>query len=146
MTNADAREGAKAGTVLLHSEEAIIQRFLAPLAAGFPGALGLQDDCAVAAPSAGCEFVFKTDAIAEGVHFLSEDPPADIGWKALAVNISDLAAKAATPIGTHCRICERLDCDSRAFPPIRHRLIVDENKRGRFPYHFSPIGARQKSN
>lgn len=54
--------------------------------------------------------------------------------------------KAATPIGTHCRICERLDCDSRAFPPIRHRLIVDENKRGRFPYHFSPIGARQKSN
>ncbi|HEX9702148.1 MAG TPA: short-chain fatty acyl-CoA regulator family protein [Rhodospirillales bacterium] len=53
--------------------------------------------------------------------------------------------EAATPIGTHCRVCERLDCDSRAFPPIRHRLIVDENKRGRFPYYFSPIGSRNGS-
>ena len=81
------------------SEEAIIQGFLAPLAAGFPGAFGLRDDCAVAAPSAGHEFVFKTDAIAEGVHFLSTDHPRDIGWKALAVNVSDLAAKGARPVG-----------------------------------------------
>ncbi|HEX9570282.1 MAG TPA: short-chain fatty acyl-CoA regulator family protein [Rhodospirillales bacterium] len=49
--------------------------------------------------------------------------------------------QAATPIGTHCRLCERLDCASRAYPPIRHRLIVDESKRGRFPYYFSPMGA-----
>lgn len=87
------------GAAQLQSEEAIIQRFLAPLAAGFPGALGLQDDCAVAAPRPGYEFVFKTDAIAEGVHFLSTDAPADIGWKALAVNVSDLAAKGAVPVG-----------------------------------------------
>lgn len=45
---------------------------------------------------------------------------------------------AATPIGTSCRLCERLECGARAFPPINHRLIVDDNKRGRFPYHFSP--------
>ena len=96
MTIGDARVG---GAAQLQSEEAIIQRYLAPLAAGFPGALGLKDDCAFAAPSPGHEFVFKTDAIAEGVHFLPDDPPADIGWKALAVNVSDLAAKGARPVG-----------------------------------------------
>jgi thiamine-monophosphate kinase len=90
---------APAGTEQLQSEEAIIQRFLAPLAAAFPGAHGLKDDCAVAAPRPGFEFVFKTDAIAEGVHFLPTDAPADIGWKALAVNVSDLAAKGAVPVG-----------------------------------------------
>lgn len=83
----------------LHTEEAIIQGFLAPLAAGAPGAFGLKDDCATAAPSPGNEFVLKTDAIAEGVHFLPTDAPADIGWKALAVNVSDLAAKGAKPVG-----------------------------------------------
>lgn len=83
----------------LETEEAIIQGFLAPLAAGAPGALGLQDDCATIAPAPGCEFVVKTDAIAEGVHFLPGDAPADIGWKALAVNVSDLAAKGANPRG-----------------------------------------------
>ncbi len=82
----------------IHTEEAIIQQFLAPLAEGFAGALGLKDDCAVAAPSEGHEFVFKTDAIAAGVHFLEDDAAADIGWKALAVNVSDLAAKGARPV------------------------------------------------
>ena len=59
----------------------------------------MQDDCAVAAPAAGHEFVLKTDAIAEGVHFLATDSALDIGWKALAVNVSDLAAKGARPVG-----------------------------------------------
>lgn len=80
-------------------EERIIAEFMAPLAAGYPGAFGLRDDCAVAAPSPGHEFVLKTDAIAEGVHFLPEDMPQDVGWKALAVNVSDLAAKGARPVG-----------------------------------------------
>lgn len=85
--------------VRLNTEEAIIQGYLAPLAAGAPGAHGLKDDCATIAPSAGCELVLKTDAIAEGVHFLATDAPRDIGWKALAVNVSDLAAKGARPVG-----------------------------------------------
>ncbi|MGE0629370.1 MAG: thiamine-phosphate kinase, partial [Hyphomicrobiaceae bacterium] len=83
----------------VHTEDAIIQEFLAPLAAGFPGAFGLKDDCAVIAPSPGHEFVLKTDPVAAGVHFLADDPPADIGWKSLAVNVSDLAAKGARPVG-----------------------------------------------
>jgi thiamine-monophosphate kinase len=83
---------------VLHGEEAIV-RLLAPLAQGFPGAFGLQDDCALIAPEPGCELVLKTDPVAEGVHFLPGDAPEDIAWKALAVNVSDLAAKAARPVG-----------------------------------------------
>ncbi len=78
--------------------EAAIVAALAPLAAGFPGALGLQDDCAVLVPPHGHDLVLKTDAVAEGVHFLPGEDAADIGWKALAVNVSDLAAKGAEPI------------------------------------------------
>jgi thiamine-monophosphate kinase len=81
----------------LHGEEAIIQEYLAPLAAGYPGALGLKDDCATMTPTPGCDLVVKTDPVASGIHFFADDPPADIGWKALAVNVSDLAAKGAVP-------------------------------------------------
>src|SRR6478672_4628667 len=80
-------------------EEAIIQGFLAPLARGFPGAFGLKDDCALLTPEPGTELVLKTDPVAEGIHFLRDDAPGDIAWKALAVNVSDLAAKAARPLG-----------------------------------------------
>src|SRR5581483_5464483 len=74
------------------------QEFLAPLAAGFPGAFGLQDDCAVIAPEPGDELVVKTDPIVAGVHFPLDTAPEDIAWRALAVNVSDLAAKGATPV------------------------------------------------
>lgn len=43
--------------------------------------------------------VLTHDMIAEGVHFLPGDPPADVAWKLLAVNLSDLAAKGAEPLG-----------------------------------------------
>lgn len=82
----------------VHGEEAIIQRFLAPLSHGFPGAYALQDDCAAITPTPGHDIVVKTDPVAEGVHFHADDTPEDIGWKALAVNVSDLAAKAARPV------------------------------------------------
>ncbi len=81
----------------IHGEESLIQEFLAPLAAGYPGAFGLQDDCAAFTPAFGCDLVVKTDPIAAGIHFFPDDTPEDIAWKALAVNVSDLAAKAATP-------------------------------------------------
>jgi thiamine-monophosphate kinase len=83
------------GGEVLNDEEAII-RLLAPLAQT-PGAFALEDDCALLRPKAGSELVLKTDPIAEGVHFLPDALPADVGWKALAVNVSDLAAKGATP-------------------------------------------------
>ncbi len=85
------------GDTNIHSEDELVGTFLAPLAAGFPGALGLRDDCAVLAPTPGCELVLKTDPVVAGVHFFADDDAADIAWKALAVNLSDLAAKGATP-------------------------------------------------
>ena len=59
-----------------------------------PGALGLADD---AARLGG--YVLTTDTMVEGVHFLATDPPGDVAWKLLAVNLSDLAAKGAAPEG-----------------------------------------------
>jgi len=82
----------------VEGEEAIVQEYLAPLAKGLPGALGLSDDCAVLTPPPGADLVLKTDPIIAGVHFLADDAPGDIAWKALAVNVSDLAAKAAEPV------------------------------------------------
>lgn len=63
-----------------------------------PAARGLFDDAAVL-EIGGERLVLTHDMIVEGVHFLSHDPPADIGWKLAAVNVSDLAAKGATPRG-----------------------------------------------
>ena len=82
----------------LQGEEAIIA-LLAPLTRGHAGAFDLKDDCALLTPEPGTELVLKTDPVAEGVHFLSGDAPQDIAWKALAVNVSDLAAKGAAPLG-----------------------------------------------
>ena len=79
-------------------EEAIIQGYFAPLAEGFPGAFGLDDDCALLAPPPGHELVLTTDAMAEGVHFMPGDAPEDVAWKAIAVNVSDLVAKGASPL------------------------------------------------
>src|SRR3954451_9838280 len=59
-----------------------------------PAARDLLDDAAVIDG-----LVLTHDTIAEGVHFLPFDPPASVGWKLVAVNLSDLAAKGATPVG-----------------------------------------------
>ncbi len=58
---------------------------------------GIGDDAAVVAVPAGRELAIAVDTLVEGVHFPQGTDPADIGWKALAVNLSDLAAMGATP-------------------------------------------------
>lgn len=75
----------------------LIARYFAPLAAS--GGLGLRDDAGLLRPARGYELVVTTDALVAGVHFLADDPPASIARKALAVNLSDLAAKGARPDG-----------------------------------------------
>lgn len=79
------------------AEDSLIARYFRPLAAD-PGAFGLIDDAAILKSSAG-DIVVTTDAIVEGVHFLSDDPPDTVARKALRVNLSDLAAKGAEPAG-----------------------------------------------
>src|ERR1700694_5829500 len=78
-------------------EDSLIARYFRPLATD-PGAFNLDDDAAVLTAQAG-HIVVTTDAIVEGVHFLPDDPPETVARKALRVNLSDLAAKGATPAG-----------------------------------------------
>ena len=79
-------------------EDLLISRFFKPLAT-HPGALALSDDAAFIAPPPGHDLVLKTDAIVGGVHFFPDDPPGQLGRKALRVNLSDIAAKGAKPLG-----------------------------------------------
>jgi thiamine-monophosphate kinase len=80
-------------------EFAFIAERLRPLAAGTPGALALRDDAALLDPPAGAELVLTKDAMVAGVHFLPDDPPGDVARKLLRVNLSDLAAMGAAPLG-----------------------------------------------
>jgi len=73
--------------------EADFLALLRPLAT-HPAARGLLDDAAVLDG-----LVLTHDILVEGVHFLPDDPPGDVAWKLVAVNLSDLAAKGATPVG-----------------------------------------------
>jgi thiamine-monophosphate kinase len=68
------------------------------LLANDPAAQGLADDVALL-PVGDTRLVLTSDTMVEGVHYLPADPPADIGWKLAAVNLSDLAAKGARPVG-----------------------------------------------
>ncbi|RDJ23268.1 thiamine-phosphate kinase [Bosea caraganae] len=75
----------------------LIARYFAPIAG--PAGLGLTDDAGLLRPARGYELVVTADALVAGVHFFADDPPASIARKALAVNLSDLAAKGARPDG-----------------------------------------------
>lgn len=79
-------------------EFALIERYFKPLASGVKGAFGLEDDAAQLTPRKGRSFVITADTMVEGVHFLENSFPADAGYKALAVNVSDLCAKGAAPV------------------------------------------------
>jgi thiamine-monophosphate kinase len=78
-------------------EIALISEYLAPLAA-HPGAFGLKDDAALLTGLPASGLAISADALVSGVHFFEEDDPGDAAYKALAVNVSDLAAKAARPL------------------------------------------------
>ena len=78
-------------------EDDLIARYFAPLAG--PAGLGLRDDAALMRPPPGHDLVLTADALVAGVHFFPDDPPGGIARKALRVNLSDLAAKGARPLG-----------------------------------------------
>ena len=80
------------------AEERLIARHFRPLATA-PGAFGLEDDAAIVTPPPGCDLVLTTDGVIAGVHFFPDDPAEMVGRKVLRMNLSDLAAKGATPIG-----------------------------------------------
>ncbi len=79
-------------------EFSVIRRYFAGLTAAQTGViLGIGDDCALLQLAAGEQLALTTDTLVAGRHFPLQTTPYDIGWKALAVNLSDLAAMAATP-------------------------------------------------
>lgn len=75
----------------------LIRELFAPLAAGYPGALGLTDDAAFITATPGFDTVATMDTMVAGVHFLPDDPADLIARKLVRVNLSDLAAKGAVP-------------------------------------------------
>lgn len=79
-------------------EFALIRQFFRQRAGSGAGVvLGPGDDGAILAPTPGCELVMSMDTLISGRHFPEDLPAADIGWRSLAVNLSDLAAMGATP-------------------------------------------------
>ncbi len=84
-------------TPLRPTEFELIAKYFAPLSA--PNAFGLLDDAAIVTPPAGHDLVITKDMLVAGIHFFEADPPEAIAAKALRVNLSDLAAKGATPLG-----------------------------------------------
>jgi thiamine-monophosphate kinase len=98
-------------------EDSLIARYFRPLATD-PGAFSLTDDAAILKSSAD-ELVVTTDAIVEGVHFLPDDPPDTVARKALRVNLSDLAAKGATPAGFVLTLALRAPDDTWLAPFAR---------------------------
>jgi thiamine-monophosphate kinase len=77
------------------SEFDLIRRFFTRLP--HHALLGVGDDGALLAPAAGCELVVSTDMLVEGRHFLPDTDAEALGWKTLAVNLSDMAAMGALP-------------------------------------------------
>ena len=82
----------------MSTEFDLIEAFLEPFPKGDGVRLGPGSDCAAVSVSRGMQLVATTDAVVEGVHFdLRRFSPEDVGWKSLAVNLSDLAAAGARP-------------------------------------------------
>jgi thiamine-monophosphate kinase len=95
----------------LPDEFTLIARYFRPLAAGAEGALNLADDAALLDVAPGHRLVVTADALVAGVHFFAEDAPDLIARKMLRVNLSDLAAMAAVPLGyvMTCAFPETID-------------------------------------
>jgi thiamine-monophosphate kinase len=107
-------------------EFARIARFFAPLA--LPGGLGLLDDVALIEGRRGEHYVLKADAIVEGIHFLRNDPPPDVARKLLRVNLSDLAAKGATPLGYLLSMALPRSRDERWLAAFTRGLAADQRQ------------------
>ncbi|MBN8802480.1 MAG: thiamine-phosphate kinase, partial [Stenotrophomonas acidaminiphila] len=78
-------------------EFALIERIARRTRARADIVLGIGDDAALLQPAPGQQLAVTADTLNAGVHFPAESAPADIGWKALAANLSDLAAMVAVP-------------------------------------------------
>ena len=111
----------------LSGEDRLIAKYFRPLAR-HPGALGLGDDAAFITPAPGTDMVLKTDAIIGGVHFFPDDPADAVARKALRVNLSDLAAKGATPLGFLLSLALPKDIDEDWIAAFARGLAEDAER------------------
>lgn len=105
-----------------------ISTCLAPLAG--PGGLGLKDDAAIFKPRAGKDLVITKDTMVEGVHFPYGHHGAKTAEKLLRVNLSDLAAKGAKPVGYLLSIVWPRGVDERSFKDFASGLAAIQKKYG----------------
>jgi thiamine-monophosphate kinase len=110
----------------------LIAQLLRPLSLGYPGALELADDAALVDIPAGRQLVVAKDAMVEGVHFLADDPPASVGRKLLRVNLSDLAAMGAEPLGYLTALARPARIDDRWLRELVAGLAADQARFGLF--------------
>lgn len=103
-----------------------IARYFAPLAG--EGALGLLDDAAVIDPPSGRQLVLTADALVSGVHFLPEDPAELVARKLLRVNLSDLAAMGAEPIGYLMTTALPAECGEDWLAGFASGLAADQSE------------------
>jgi thiamine-monophosphate kinase len=113
------------------TEADLIDRFTrrAPRA-GEGVVLGIGDDAALLAPPRGELLVATVDAVVEGVHFDARFAPADVGWKALAVNLSDLAGMAARPLWALCALTVPRGADARRLAAVGDGLAACARRHG----------------
>ena len=111
---------------MAEGEFEFIARRLRPLAAGYEAALNLLDDAAVLDPPADQQLVLTKDAMVEGVHFLADDPPAQVAQKLLRVNLSDLAAMGADTLCYLLAIARPSTLDDDWLPRFCEGLAEDQ--------------------
>ncbi len=121
MTSSTSRKTRRRG------EFALIAELFAPLAAR-EAALGLTDDAALLVPRKGRDYVVTADAVVEGVHFFKSDPADAVAKKALRVNLSDLAAKGAEPVGYLMALSLPARIDHRWLTAFARGLAADQKR------------------
>lgn len=114
----------------MRGEFDLISAYFAPLARGHAGSLGLRDDAAVLPPTPGRDTVLTTDALVAGVHYLPDDPPASVGQKLLRVNLSDLAAMGAQPLGYLLTLVLSRDTEEAWVSSLSQGLSIDQERYG----------------
>jgi thiamine-monophosphate kinase len=94
--------------------------------------LGIGDDGALIVPTAGHELVVSTDLLVEGTHFFADADAEDLGWKTLAVNVSDMAAMGAKARWATLGIAVPPSLPKRGFPSVTTFSWLDDFARGFF--------------
>ena len=115
----------KQSLVWLVNEFDFISEYLAPLAG--PGGLGLKDDAAILKPRDGTDLILTKDTMVEGVHFPTNDYGTSLSSKLLRVNLSDLAAKGAIPVGYLLSVALPKTVGSKFFKDFRDGLREIQN-------------------